>query len=180
MISLFNRQSLGLGIFAGSILLSKVFCDSVHDVVQKDTGISFGQINSYQLLGTGVRQVTFLNFNAYAMGLYIQSCDLSNLSSRWTQEFTSTKLGNSPESEFYSSDLLKKGISLKLVIKTARNTDGPHLRNGFLKMLKLKTNQLDSIEKGKVEKDLDILKSSWPVKGSFKKGNSIVITRGIF
>jgi hypothetical protein len=175
------KLAIGLGASAGmGYFINRTYCD-LPKVVEKTTGIDFDQeLNDFKLLGLGVRQVTFIKFNAYAVALYMQTKSLLSLGTRWKQEFTPSKLLNSPESEFYISDLLKKGKSLKLVIKTARNTDGPHLRNGFLKMLTLQyKSQLDLSDQDKeqVDKDLQNFKSLWSIKGTFKKGDCIVVTR---
>jgi hypothetical protein len=175
------KIAIGLGASAGmGYFMNCSYCD-LPKVVEKNTGIDFdSELKDFKLLGVGVRQVTFLNFNAYAVALYMQTKSLLNLGSRWKQEFTPAKLLNSPESEFYTGDLLKKGNSLKLVIKTARNTDGPHLRNGFLKMLTLQYKSqanLSDQDKEQIDKDLQNFKSQWPIKGTFKKGNSVVVTR---
>lgn len=182
MISRLSKRSLSrISIGAGIGFFMNWMCSDSNSVVENSTGIEFpSYIKDFTLLGIGVRQVTFINFNAYAVALYMQSKSILNLGSRWKQEYTPAKLLNPPESEFYISDLLKEGKSLKLVIKTARNTDGPHLRNGFLKMLDTKfksQTDLSLLEKENVEKDLQKFKSSWPIKGTFKKGSSVVVTR---
>ena len=177
------KLGFGIGIGLGSAyFLNNINCDAPAKILQQDTGIEFDErIQDFKILGVGVRQVTFIKFNAYAAALYIQNKSLENLGSRWKEEYTPDKLLKTPESTFFINDLLKKGNSLKLVIKTCRNTDGPHLRNGFLKMLNLqyKSCNLNNQEKEAVDKDLLMLKSSWPVKGTFKKGDTVIVTRDV-
>ena len=150
--------------------------------VEPATGIAFpSTLDDQTLLGMGVRQVTFMYFNAYAIGLYADNSTLSSIlkKSRWAQEYTKDKIIKaSPESKWFLSDLLSPGHTLTLLVKTARTTDAPHLRNGFVKFLtnRLSTEKLPEEEKKKVLEALDTLRAQFP-SGTFKQGNQILITR---
>ena len=142
-------------------------------------GNSGGRLNT--LVGIGIRQVTFMGFNAYAMGLYLDSESLDKIKaqSRWTQEFKAGKLTPSnPESTFFLSSLLQDGQPLTLVVQTCRTTDAPHLRNGFIKFLtnRLHEEKLPLAEREQVLEKLDAFRSDFPA-GSFKQGYRIFATR---
>ncbi len=139
-------------------------------------------VQSCELLGLGVRQVTFMYFNAYAMGLYLDKDVVRSLknSSRWKQEFVKEKILKScPESKFFFSDLLRRGQGITLLLQTARTTDAPHLRNGFVKFLTQRLSIEKSFtkqEQSSVLEALDSLRAQFP-SGTFKQGNRILITR---
>ena len=99
-----------------------------------------GAEEGFELVGLGVRQVTFLNFNAYSLAFYIGKSTVERLksTSRWLQEFSIAKWNqtNAEGSNFFLKDLVGNPKShIAIMISPVRPTDGSHLRNGFIRML---------------------------------------------
>lgn len=94
---------------------------------------------SYRLMGTGVRQVTFLRFNTYAIGIYVSTNDLRQFMER---RLMAGKDNVSTETEQkWASWLMEECKSIKLRLVPARATQGSHLKNAFMKMLETRLAQ---------------------------------------
>lgn len=66
-----------------------------------------------------------------------------------------------------------------MLIQTARTTDAPHMRNGFIKFLTDRLSRevaLEAETKTRVLADLDFFRAEFPA-GSFKTGQRILATR---
>ncbi|ODQ66558.1 chalcone isomerase [Nadsonia fulvescens var. elongata DSM 6958] len=90
----------------------------------------------YQLLGYGVRTVSFLNFHVYALGIYINKDDIlrtKNILSSY-QNLEEDLVDFSKDGDIISN-LLKAGIRFSIRIVPVRNTDFSHLRDGFVKTI---------------------------------------------
>ncbi|VEU22659.1 DEKNAAC103495 [Brettanomyces naardenensis] len=107
----------------------------------------------FQLLGYGVRNVTFLHMKVYALGLYIAKDDLSLvkriLSSKFLEslyekpnpelsqkEALKVALDDDKMSEVLVENLLNSGVRFTARICALRNTDLSHLRDGFIRTIK--------------------------------------------
>lgn len=110
--------------------------------------ISANQTNlhtNFQLLGYGVRTVTFVNFKVYGIGLYIASEDVdktrkilspSYLSSFGTENHSLSELLSHPEfSTEIVSKLLNENVKFAVRICPVRNTDFNHLKDGLIKSI---------------------------------------------
>ncbi|KAF9117032.1 hypothetical protein BGX27_005582 [Mortierella sp. AM989] len=90
-----------------------------------------------RLLGLGVRKITFLKVQVYVVGLYLKESDLDDHNSRFralpeVQKFQRTDQ-LSADTAFRA--MVQTPIELILRIVPVRNTNGPHLRDGFTRSL---------------------------------------------
>ncbi|KAH3668481.1 hypothetical protein OGAPHI_002235 [Ogataea philodendri] len=114
----------------------------------------------FQLLGYGVRTVTFLNMKVYALGLYVAREDLPLL----TKTLTSQVSKDPSQVAFSLRDptlspqvvdlLLSAGVRFSAKIVPVRNTDFNHLRDGLIKSIKSnpKYKELTKADDGSDEK----------------------------
>lgn len=103
-----------------------------------------------RLLGLGVRKITFLKVQVYVVGLYAKESDLDDHNSRFralpeVQKFQRT---DSASSDTAFRAIVQNPIELVLRIAPVRNTNGPHLRDGFTRNLTqaIKHQHLNDIE----------------------------------
>lgn len=90
-----------------------------------------------RLLGLGVRTLTFLKVQVYSAGLYLKASDLDDHNSRFR---ALTEVQKFQRTDQLSADtafraLVQNPIEMILRIQPVRNTNGPHLRDGFTKTL---------------------------------------------
>ncbi|KAG0043891.1 hypothetical protein BGZ83_010933 [Gryganskiella cystojenkinii] len=90
-----------------------------------------------RLLGLGVRKITFLKIQVYVVGLYAKASDLDDHNSRFralpeVQKFQRSDMDSS-DTAFKA--IVQTPIELILRIAPVRNTNGPHLRDGFTRNL---------------------------------------------
>ncbi|KAI1315177.1 Altered inheritance of mitochondria protein 18 mitochondrial [Mortierella claussenii] len=90
-----------------------------------------------RLLGLGVRKITFLGIQVYSVGLYGKVSDLDDHNSRFralpeVQKFQRTDQA-SADTAFRA--MVTTPIELILRIAPVKNTNGPHLRDGFTRNL---------------------------------------------
>lgn len=100
--------------------------------------------DKFQLLGVGVRTVSFLSFHVYALGIYIAEqdrqlahevlADAKELDSKHEGSLESALLDHDQSTKIISH-LLDHGISLDIRIVPVRNTDFGHLRDGFVRQI---------------------------------------------
>ncbi|KAF5094168.1 hypothetical protein D0Z00_003678 [Geotrichum galactomycetum] len=100
--------------------------------------------DKYQLLGVGVRTVSFLSFHVYALGIYIAERDrqlahdvlaeAKVLDPEHEGSLESALLDHDQSTKIISH-LLDHDISLDLRIVPVRNTDFSHLRDGFVRQI---------------------------------------------
>lgn len=98
----------------------------------------------FQLLGVGVRTVSFLSFHVYALGIYIAEQD-KQLAKKVLADAKEldpkheggleTALLDHDQSTKIISHLLDHGISFDIRIVPVRNTDFNHLRDGFVRQM---------------------------------------------
>ncbi|TPX54951.1 chalcone isomerase [Powellomyces hirtus] len=130
--------------------------------------------HSFRLVGLGVRQVTFLNVSVYTIGFYLDADVMNRLrqSSDW-------KAGYKPEDmEKYVEKLVRGKGDISVRVEPVRNTDGPHLRNGFMRILTKQMGQenLTEDEKTKVLAAMDEFRSAFPT-GKVAKGEVFILTK---
>jgi hypothetical protein len=90
-----------------------------------------------RLLGLGVRKITFLKVQVYVVGLYAKASDQDDHNSRFralpeVQKFQRTDKASS-DTAFRA--MVQTPIELILRIAPVKNTNGPHLRDGFTRSL---------------------------------------------
>ncbi|KAI8821020.1 chalcone isomerase [Fimicolochytrium jonesii] len=130
----------------------------------------------FTLLGLGVRQVTFLNVSVYTIGYYISTPSIARLrSSPSFKSYTPATL-----SDFTAPLTRDTSTPLALRISPVRNTDGPHLRNGFMRILTRQLAAEDAMltpeEKKGVLEAMDELRAAFPA-GKVAKGEVFVFVK---
>lgn len=111
----------------------------------------------YTLVGVGTRSVSFLGINVYVLGYYIATADIAELQARLVKKINpiaSTlvatekddlrkKLLDVEESEAVWQELLQAGIPARSCVRVVpvRDTDFPHLRDGFMRAIQARTAQ---------------------------------------
>ncbi|KAK5938717.1 Altered inheritance of mitochondria protein 18 mitochondrial [Knufia obscura] len=113
----------------------------------------------YQLVGLGIRTVSFLGIQVYVVGMYIAVPDIATLQERLirTQDSVATTLVpgeknklreallDAGKSEDIWNEILKDGkIRSVFRIAPTRNTDFSHLKDGFLRQLTAKTQHFSA------------------------------------
>ncbi|GME76306.1 unnamed protein product [Ambrosiozyma monospora] len=116
----------------------------------------------FQMIGSGIRTVTFMRMRVYALGLYLATEDIPLVKRIWHSKFiksfyeqhdgSDAKGGLDPEashaeclkhglndprvSSILVNNLLNSGVRLAARIVPVRNTDFNHLRDGLTKTIK--------------------------------------------
>lgn len=90
----------------------------------------------YELLGFGVRSVTFVGFKVYAVGVYIAKEDREKAKKVMAKYVGLQQHLQDPEqSTIVVNDLLEHGIRFAVRICPVRNTDYNHMKDGFIKSI---------------------------------------------
>lgn len=92
----------------------------------------------YQLLGKGVRTVTFLNFKVYGIGIYVAKSDISTIKrtlKAFKEDSIETLLNDPVKSAEVISQLLDQHVRFTVRICPIRNTDFNHLKDGLIKSI---------------------------------------------
>ena len=106
--------------------------------------------HEYQLLGLGIRTVSFLSIQVYVVGLYIATPDIAALQSRLVRRVAGTEtastlvpsekeqlkrmlLDGEMSEEVWDAVLREGGIRSVIRIVPTRNTDFAHLRDGWVR-----------------------------------------------
>ncbi|KAF7295019.1 p-loop containing nucleoside triphosphate hydrolase protein [Mycena indigotica] len=142
----------GLGI----TLLPRIYSDS-EDILDPDTGISFprtvnvpGQFKTppLELVGVGVRTVSFLGIKVYSLGFY---ADLSSKELRLRPDMTADE----------KIEHIVRNAACMLRIIPTRNTSYTHLRDAFVRLLN--NRQLEARKKGNFTEE-DALAVAAPIR----------------
>lgn len=89
--------------------------------------------NDFQLLGHGVRSVTFISFKVYGVGIYIAKKDIPKASS--VLMGMADKLKDPQESAQVIEKLLDSDVKFLVRLAPVRNTDFNHLKDGLIKSI---------------------------------------------
>lgn len=145
---------------------------------QTDTGMV-----EYQLVGLGIRTVSFVGIQVYVVGLYIATEDIAMLQKTLIRHISSVgstlvagekeilkaKLLDPIEGERIWGEVLKEsGIRSLVRIVPTRNTDFHHLRDGFVRQIAIRTQS--PMNKGEFE-DEEFGVSMQQFKTLFNRGN---------
>ena len=158
-----------------------------------------GQKEEYQLLGLGIRTVSFLNIQVYVVGLYVQKDSLAALQAdlvKHVNPLASALIPGEKESlraglldaeksyEIWDTMLKKKGGELKTVwrIVPVRNTDFQHLRDGWVRGITAKTQAASLRQKKEFDDESFALamrefKALFGGKGRAPKGSVVLLKR---
>lgn len=149
-----------------------------HAPGQNDAGMV-----EYQLVGLGIRQVSFVGIQVYVMGLYVATEDIAALQKTLIRTISSVgstlvagekevlkaKLLDPVEGEQIWDQLLKDaGVRSLIRIVPVRNTDFHHLRDGFVRQIAIRTQ--NPMNKGKFE-DEEFGAAIQEFKTLFNRGN---------
>lgn len=123
----------------------------------------------YTLVGLGTRSVSFLGINVYVLGYYIATADIAELQARLVKKINpiastlvSTekddlrkKLLDVEESEKIWQELLQNGIPARSLVRVVpvRDTDFPHLRDGFMRAIQARTAEEKDEEFGEAMRE---------------------------
>jgi hypothetical protein len=139
---------LGLGmasVYFGAPIQNDAAVNESMDTVHVDSAIDPFPITlrkseflsrNYELLGAGVRSVTFVGFNVYGIGLYIADSDISKARGiLLAYPELDLHLKDPEKSVEVIHDLLLNGVKLVARINPVRNTDFNHLKDGLVKSI---------------------------------------------
>ncbi|KAF9294557.1 chalcone-flavanone isomerase-domain-containing protein [Linnemannia elongata] len=155
-------------------------------VIDEDSKVEFPRTipsedgSPARLLGLGVRKITFLKVQVYVVGLYAKESDLDDHNSRFralpeVQKFQRT---DSASSDTAFRAIVQNPIELVLRIAPVRNTNGPHLRDGFTRNLTqaIKHQNLNDIENEEAMKGIIEFKNLFP-KGKIQAGQAMLFRK---
>lgn len=127
-----------------------------------------GPSTEYTLVGLGTRTVSFLRLEVYVVGFYIATADIAALQNHLIKRVNpiATALVSGEKSELRTSlldpaesqslwdTLLKEGIPARSLFRIVpvRDTDFPHLRDGFLRAIKSQSPRILEGEKEQQKK----------------------------
>lgn len=146
----------------------------------------------YQLMGLGVRTVSFLGIQVYVVGLYIATDDIAALQQsliRHIDPVATTLVPNEKEKlkvklldpetgeEIWTQVLKESGIRTAVRIVPTRNTDFMHLRDGWVRGITARTQK--AAQKGSAEfEDEGFAKAMGELKGIFSSGSRKAFPKG--
>lgn len=91
-------------------------------------------VQDVQLLGHGVRTVTFLAMKVYGIGIYVAEQDIAKVREIIAQ-IGAEKLTDPKQSEQVIGEMLANGVRFVARICPTRNTDFNHLKDGLIKSI---------------------------------------------
>ncbi|KAF9290353.1 hypothetical protein BGZ68_007263 [Mortierella alpina] len=133
-----------------------------------------------RLLGLGVRKITFLKVQVYVVGLYAKASDQDDHNSRFralpeVQKFQRTDKASS-DTAFRA--MVQNPIELILRIAPVKNTNGPHLRDGFTRSLTqaAKEQKLSEPDNEEAMEGIMEFKNMFP-KGKINVGQALLFRK---
>lgn len=143
----------------------------------------------FELVGHGVRSVTFIGFKVYGIGIYIAQRDISQ-TIKILKEFSINNpalpdddslvgvakaiIDNPSESDQVAYDLLDNGVRFLARLSPVRNTDFNHMKDGLIKSILSGHKDVDT--KQQLNQGLDELRAifqGW--RGSVPKNDVLVL-----
>lgn len=165
--------------------------DGVNNGKSRALPAGLGAVDSeeeYQLLGLGIRTVSFLSIEVYVVGLYVARSDLGKLQEGMVRAITApgattlvegekeqlkrTLLDNEGSEKIWDAILKQEGIKSATRIVPTRSTAFGHLRDGWLRGI---------TARGKAEKysdDPDFQEAVGDFKGIFGGGGAKGMSKG--
>ncbi|ERT00598.1 uncharacterized protein SPSK_07667 [Sporothrix schenckii 1099-18] len=175
--------------------------DAVVVVPQVDD--SDGPCTEYTLVGLGTRTVTFLKFEVYVVGFYVATADIAALQNRLIKRVNpiATALVSGEKNELRASLLdptdsqtlwdviLEEGVPTRSLFRIVpvRDTDFPHLRDGFQRAIKSQAPRILDKEKQEEGASNDTAPDFGESmrefrqifnRGKAKKGRELMLVRG--
>jgi hypothetical protein len=111
----------------------------------------------YQLLGLGIRKVSFLRVQVYVVGLYIKTADISSLQNQLINTVNPTAsalipgekdtlraslLDPTQSTQIWESILASNTISMAFRVVPCRGTDFKHLQDGWMRGIASRTDEV--------------------------------------
>ena len=153
----------------------------------------------YQLIGLGIRTVSFLSIQVYVVGLYIAVPDIATLQQRLMRvldpvattlvpgersKLKEILLDPEKGEEVWNAILRDGGLRTAIRIVPTRNTDLQHLRDGFVRGITARTRHLESIKAESFSDDafgaaVAQFKGIWGggARKNVPKGETLLVTR---
>ncbi|KAF9957536.1 hypothetical protein BGZ70_009485 [Mortierella alpina] len=123
-----------------------------------------------RLLGLGVRKITFLKVQVYVVGLYAKASDQDDHNSRFRAL---------PEvQKFQRTDKASSDTAFRAMIAPVKNTNGPHLRDGFTRSLTqaAKEQKLSEPDNEEAMEGIMEFKNMFP-KGKINVGQALLFRK---
>jgi hypothetical protein len=175
---------IGMQIERNSIKLETVQVRAIQPDTKVDPfPVSFTYQNTdYDVLGVGVRSVSFLSFHVYALAIYIARDDILRASKILSSagpdsETIRMALLDPVRGGELISKLLNSGVRLSLRIVPVRNTDFGHLRDGFVRAVVGHPRFKEEGNSDEVGEGIAQLKKAFGRKMTVKKGRILYLHR---
>lgn len=127
--------------------------------------------NDFELLGHGVRSVTFIAFKVYGVGVYIAKKDIPKASTLLVD--MADKLKDPEESAQAIEKLLDNDIKFLVRLAPVRNTDFNHLKDGLIKSILAHPKSKEMKEE--LGNGLDELREAFTRKGTVPKNHLLYL-----
>jgi hypothetical protein len=136
----------------------------------------------YDLLGVGVRTVSFLSFHVYALGIYINDDDRLVAKDILAQAGVSREerekaLLDPNEGGEIMAKLLNRGVRFLIRIVPVRNTDFGHMRDGFVRTTMAHPRFKEEGNNEDVGHGISELKRAFGRKRTIPKGRILYLDR---
>ena len=147
----------------------------------------------YQLLGLGVRKVSFLKIQVYVVGLYVAKGDMGRLQEEMVrasvgsgastlvqgekEDLRKTLLDGEGSTKVWSEVLKEGGVRSAVRIVPTRNTNFSHMRDGWIRGIDLRGKGKE-FEGEDFKKAVDEFKAMLGGRGSVGKGKVLLLGRG--
>ena len=147
----------------------------------------------YQLLGLGIRKVSFLKIQVYVVGLYVAKGDMGRLQEELVrasvgsgastlvqgekEDLKKTLLDGDGSTKVWSEVLKEGGVRSAVRIVPTRNTNFSHMRDGWIRGIDLR-GQGKEFEGEDFKMAVDQFKGMLGGRGSVGKGKVLLLGRG--
>ncbi|AOW04161.1 chalcone-flavanone isomerase-domain-containing protein [Yarrowia lipolytica] len=187
LYSLYTHQSIALDEKKGPIIQPTDSVQPPTSTPPFPTKMS-ADGKEWSLLGCGVRRVSFLGFDVYAIGLYLPESQKREVR-ELLQSTSGFQQANGDVEEFKKSLLdpvhgaakirwlLDQGIDIRIRIVPVRNTDFGHLRDGFVRTILAHPEAKEASQNKEFADGLSELKTIFSRKMSVPKHNILVMNR---
>ena len=154
------------------------------------TGI-LDEDEEYQLLGLGIRTVSFLSVQVYVVGLYVSHSDLSKLQEKIVHAVVAPGastlvqgekgnlkqmlLGDEGSEAIWGSVLKEAGLKSAIRIVPTRSTNFGHLRDGWIRMITARSKGAESTDPG-LNRSIGLFKAIFGAR-QLKKGKAMLLQR---
>lgn len=151
------------------------------------------QEEPYQLLGLGVRKVSFLRIEVYVVGIYVAKSDLGRLQERLVkasvgggastlvqgekEELRKALIDGKGSEKIWSEVLKEGGVRSALRLVPTKGTGFAHLRDGWLRRIDA-GRKMEAFNGEDISASRETFKNMFEGKGSVAKGRCVLMGRG--